>query len=104
VDENGCFIYFTYFYDADNKLKVEVQKDPECPPEVNVLAIVLGVIAGIVFFGVLLLLIWKLFTTISDKRELARVKKEAQNAKWDTGENPIYKQATSTFVNPTYRK
>ena len=28
VDENGCFIYFTYFYDADNKLKVEVQKDP----------------------------------------------------------------------------
>nr|CAD7393555.1 unnamed protein product [Timema cristinae] len=23
-------------------------------------------------------------------------------AKWDTGENPIYKQATSTFKNPTY--
>ncbi|XP_048754285.1 integrin beta-1-B-like isoform X2 [Ostrea edulis] len=104
VDSNGCFIYFTYFYDKDNILKVEVQKDPECPPEVNVLAIVLGVIAGIVFFGVLLLLIWKLFTTISDKRELARFEKEAQNAKWDTGENPIYKQATSTFVNPTYRQ
>ncbi|XP_078322217.1 integrin beta-1-A-like isoform X1 [Crassostrea virginica] len=104
VDENGCFIYFTYFYDADNKLKVEVQKDPECPPEVNVLAIVLGVIAGIVFFGVLLLLIWKLFTTISDKRELARFEKEAQNAKWDTGENPIYKKATSTYQNPMYSR
>ncbi|XP_061186067.1 integrin beta-1-A-like isoform X2 [Saccostrea echinata] len=106
VDSNGCFIYFTYFYDQDNanQLKVEVLQEPDCPPEVNVLAIVLGVIAGIVFFGILLLLIWKLFTTISDKRELARFEKEAQNAKWDTGENPIYKQATSTFVNPTYRQ
>ncbi|KAK3108829.1 hypothetical protein FSP39_016685 [Pinctada imbricata] len=74
----------------------------KCPPEVNVLAIVLGVIGGIVAVGLALLLIWKLVTTISDKRELARFEKETRNAKWDTGENPIYKQATSTFKNPTY--
>ena len=56
----------------------------DCPPQVNVLAIVLGVIAGIVLVGLALLLIWKLVTTISDKRELARFEREAQNAKWDT--------------------
>lgn len=28
VDQNGCFIYFTYFYDDDGTLRVEVQKEP----------------------------------------------------------------------------
>merc|ERR1719445_2316460 len=28
--------------------------------------------------------------------------KRSMLAKWDTGENPIFKQATSTFKNPTY--
>jgi hypothetical protein len=38
VDSNGCFIYFTYFYDKDNELKVEVQKDPgnSCSPNMKV--------------------------------------------------------------------
>lgn len=71
---NYMRFYFAYFS----------AQSSECPPEVNVLAIVLGVIAGIVFFGIILLLIWKLFTTISDKRELARFEKEAMNARWDT--------------------
>lgn len=72
-DLNGCSMVFHFS-----------SRSSECPPEVNVLAIVLGVIAGIVFFGIILLLIWKLFTTISDKRELARFEKEAMNARWDT--------------------
>lgn len=28
MDQNGCFIYFTYFYDDDGTLRVEVQKEP----------------------------------------------------------------------------
>ena len=50
----------------------------------NVLAIVLGVVIGIVVVGLALLLIWKLVTTISDRRELARFEKETKDAKWDT--------------------
>lgn len=75
---------------------------PECPEPVNILAIILGVIIGIVLIGLALLLIWKLFTTIHDRREFAKFEKERQMAKWDTGENPIYKGAVSTFKNPTY--
>lgn len=48
------------------------------------MAIVLGVIGGIVAVGLAILLVWKLVTTISDKRELARFEKETQDAKWDT--------------------
>jgi len=81
---------------------VRVQKTKECPPVLNILGIILGVIGAVVAIGFALLLLWKLFTIIHDRREFARFEKERQMAKWDTGENPIYKQATSTFKNPTY--
>uniref|UniRef100_A0A914XQU9 Integrin beta n=1 Tax=Plectus sambesii TaxID=2011161 RepID=A0A914XQU9_9BILA len=76
--------------------------DKECPPPVPVLAIVLGVIAGIVILGLILLLVWKLLTVLHDRAEYARFENERLMAKWDTGENPIYKQATTTFKNPAY--
>ena len=49
----------------------------------NVLAIVLGVIGGIIAIGLALLLIWKLLVTIHDRREFAKFEKDRQNAKWD---------------------
>jgi integrin beta 1 len=102
IDNDDCKYQFVYYYDETNCLKVKAQKDRECPPPVYVLGIVLGVIAAIVLIGLAFLLLWKLLTTIHDRREFARFEKERMMAKWDTGENPIYKQATSTFKNPTY--
>jgi len=98
-DDDDCMFFFAYEY---NSKRVLAQRTKECPVPVNVLAIVLGVVCGIVAVGLALLLIWKLFTTIHDRREYAKFEKERKNAKWDTGENPIYKQATSTFKNPMY--
>ena len=57
---------------------------PDCPPPVPVLAIVLGVIAGIVILGLLLLLVWKALTVIHDRREVAKFENERLMAKWDT--------------------
>ena len=58
--------------------------------------------AGIVAIGLALLLIWKLYTIITDRREFAKFENERMNAKWDTGLNPIYREATSTYTNPAY--
>ena len=69
---------------------------------VDILGIVLGVIWTIVAIGITLIVLWKIFTTIHDRREFAKFEKERLMAKWDAGENPIFKQATSTFKNPTY--
>ncbi|XP_006623005.1 integrin beta-PS [Apis dorsata] len=102
IDEDDCKYNFVYYYNETNCLKVRAQKERECPPQVYMLGIVLGVIAAIVLIGLALLLLWKLLTTIHDRREFAKFEKERMMAKWDTGENPIYKQATSTFKNPTY--
>lgn len=101
-EEDDCRYFFTYQYGENNEVKVEVQQTKVCPESVNILAIVLGTIIGIVVIGLILLLIWRLFTTIHDRREFAKFEKETQNAKFDTGENPIYQGATQTFNNPTY--
>lgn len=49
-----------------------------------ILGIVLGVIAAIVLVGLALLMLWKMVTTIHDRREFARFEKERMMAKWDT--------------------
>lgn len=41
-------------------------------------------IAAIVLMGLAILLLWKLLTTIHDRREFARFEKERMMAKWDT--------------------
>jgi hypothetical protein len=41
------------------------------------------VIGGIVLFGLLLLLIWKIVTSIHDRREYAKFEKERAMSKWD---------------------
>ncbi|VDD87789.1 unnamed protein product [Enterobius vermicularis] len=99
---DDCTFYFLYLDDEDNNVTVWVKKEKDCPPPVPVLAIVLGVIAGIVILGLLLLLVWKALTVIHDRREVAKFENERLMAKWDTNENPIYKQATTTFKNPVY--
>lgn len=101
-DDDDCKFTFVYRYEENKEPEVRVQETKECPPPINILAIILGVIGGIVAVGLCLLIIWKLLTTIHDRREFAKFEKERQMAKWDAGENPIYKQATSTFKNPTY--
>ncbi|XP_032222767.2 integrin beta-1-A isoform X2 [Nematostella vectensis] len=101
-DQDDCFFTFAYRENENQELVIYVQKERDCPEEAEALAVILGVVGGVLGVGLALLLIWKLLATIQDRREFAKFEKERQNAKWDTGENPIFKQATTTFQNPTY--
>ncbi|XP_056277326.1 integrin beta-1-like [Pseudoliparis swirei] len=100
-DANDCWFYYTYAIRNDTK-EVYVVDTLECPAGPDIIPIVAGVVAGIVLIGLALLLIWKLLMIIHDRREFAKFEKEKMNAKWDTGENPIYKSAVTTVVNPKY--
>merc|ERR1719447_2120231 len=103
IDDDDCRFTFVYGYKNETgQLLVWVQETKECPEVVDIMGIVLGVIGAIVAIGLALILMWKVFTSIHDRREFAKFEKERMLAKWDTGENPIFKQATSTFKNPTY--
>ncbi|XP_077347210.1 integrin beta-1-A-like [Lithobates pipiens] len=101
-DVDDCWFYYTYTVNSNSQVHVHVVKDPECPSGPEILPIVAGVVAGIVLIGLALLLIWKLLIMIHDKRECAKFEKEKMKAKWDAGENPIYKSAVTTVVNPEY--
>ncbi|XP_066573808.1 integrin beta-1 isoform X2 [Amia ocellicauda] len=100
-DANDCWFYYTYAINNTEK-EVHVVETQECPAGPDIIPIVAGVVAGIVLIGLALLLIWKLLMIIHDRREFAKFEKEKMNAKWDTGENPIYKSAVTTVVNPKY--
>ncbi|XP_075900633.1 integrin beta-1-like isoform X2 [Nelusetta ayraudi] len=100
-DENDCWFIYTYAV-RNNTKEVYVLETLECPAGPDIIPIVAGVVAGIVLIGLALLLIWKLLMIIHDRREFAKFEKEKMNAKWDTGENPIYKSAVTTVVNPKY--
>lgn len=60
--------------------------------------IVLGVIAAIVLIGLAFLFLWKLLTTIHDRREFAKFEKERMMAKWDTVSKLIFKQNDIFFI------
>ena len=55
----------------------------ECPKGPNIAAIVGGTVAGVVLIGVLLLVIWKALTHLSDLREYKRFEKEKLKSQWN---------------------
>jgi hypothetical protein len=46
-------------------------------------ALVLGVIGGIVLIGLLLLLVWKIVTSIHDRREYVKFERERAMSDWN---------------------
>uniref|UniRef100_A0AAQ5XZW5 Integrin beta n=1 Tax=Amphiprion ocellaris TaxID=80972 RepID=A0AAQ5XZW5_AMPOC len=102
-DEDDCVERFQYYEDASGKSILFVVKEPDCPKGPDILVVLLSVAGAILFLGLAALLIWKLLVTIHDRREFAKFEEERARAKWDTGHNPLYKGATSTFTNITYR-
>lgn len=50
-----------------------------------------------------MLLVWKIVTTIHDRKEYAKFENERAKARWHRGENPLYKPTVTTFKNPMYK-
>ncbi|XP_025905051.1 integrin beta-2 [Nothoprocta perdicaria] len=102
-DSQNCWITFHMFQeDGEEIYTVNVDPTKECPEPPNVALIVGGSIAGVALIGLLLLLIWKLLTELFDRREYRRFEKEKSKAKWNDADNPLFKSATTTVVNPRF--
>nr|XP_028558252.1 integrin beta-3 [Podarcis muralis] len=102
-DENDCVVRFQYYEDSSGKSILYVIEEPDCPKGPDILVVLLSVTGAILLIGLATLLIWKLLITIHDRREFAKFEEERARARWDTANNPLYKGATSTFTNITYR-
>ncbi|KAM8999040.1 integrin beta-3 [Sarcophilus harrisii] len=102
-DEDDCVVRFQYYEDSSGKSILYVVNEPDCPKGPDILVVLLSVMGAILLIGLATLLIWKLLITIHDRREFAKFEEERARAKWDTANNPLYKEATSTFTNIAYR-
>ncbi|XP_006876618.1 PREDICTED: integrin beta-2 [Chrysochloris asiatica] len=103
-DSEGCWISYTLKQDfGREKYFIHVKDTRECVEGPQVAAIVGGTVAGIVLIGVLLLIIWKALTQINDRREYKRFEKEKLKSQWNT-DNPLFKSATTTVMNPKFSK
>ncbi|NIG58105.1 integrin beta-7 [Pontoporia blainvillei] len=66
--------------------------------------IVLGCVGGIVVVGLGLVLAYRLSVEIYDRREYSRFEKEQQQLRWKQDNNPLYKSAITTTVNPCFQE
>ncbi|XP_078543618.1 integrin beta-7 [Lissotriton helveticus] len=64
--------------------------------------IVIGLVLGIVLIGLLLIIAYRITVEIYDRKEYARFEKERTNVEWKELNNPLYKSATTTVVNPKF--
>ncbi|XP_055975401.1 integrin beta-2 [Sorex fumeus] len=101
-DSEGCWLSYTMLQrDGHEQYDLQVEETRECPQGPNVAAIVGGTLAGVVLIGVLLLVIWKALTHLSDLREYRRFEKEKLKSQWNN-DNPLFRSATTTVVNPKF--
>lgn len=101
-DSQGCWMTYTLRQrDGKDSHDIHVEDTRECVEGPNIAAIVGGTVAGIVLIGVLLLVIWKALTHLSDLREYRRFEKERSKSQWNN-DNPLFKSATTTVMNPKF--
>ncbi|KAM4887547.1 integrin beta-2 [Thomomys bottae] len=99
---DNCWISYTLRQrDGWDSYDIYVEDDRECVEGPRVAAIVGGTVAGIVLIGVLLLVVWKALTHLSDLREYRRFEKEKLKSHWNN-DNPLFKSATTTVMNPKF--
>lgn len=87
TEDGECFFKFKYalnYSNPNSSFIVHVERGLVCPQPVNLIAVVGGIILGILALGIVLLLIWKLLTYLHDRREYARFEEEWRKAQWDT--------------------
>ncbi|CAF0786166.1 unnamed protein product [Didymodactylos carnosus] len=101
-EKDHCRFFYTYHHDS-NQLILRVQKTKSCHRVLSVRLTIIIIVLSILLFGLFCLTVWRILATFHDRREFAKFEKEREKAKWETGVNPIYRQATVKYQNPTYR-
>lgn len=101
-DSEGCWMTYTLQQkDGRDSYYMYVEDSRECVEGPNVAAIVGGTVVSVVLIGVLLLVIWKALTHLTDLREYRRFEKEKLKSQWNN-DNPLFKSATTTVMNPKF--
>ncbi|XP_043939792.1 integrin beta-7 isoform X2 [Protopterus annectens] len=100
VQTDGGLLTFVHEEKEDGTVILTIKEPPE---QVNPIPIIIGVISGIVLIGMMLIIVYRVMVEVYDRREFHRFEKERQNVKWQDADNPLYKSATTTIINPKFQ-
>ncbi|XP_071812229.1 integrin beta-1-like isoform X2 [Apostichopus japonicus] len=103
-DNDGCSFIFTYEQFSNDTFVLYVLAEKSCPEPINPLVVIIPIVIGIILIGLLLLILWRVLIYLWDRKEYKQFEKDRANAKWEMGENPIYKPSTTIHKNPMYGK
>ncbi|CAF0798067.1 unnamed protein product [Adineta steineri] len=101
-EQDQCRFFYTYHNEKD-QLVLRVQKTKSCRRILSVRSTIIIIVSSILAFGLFCLMVWRMLATLHDRREFAKFEQEREKAKWETDVNPLYRQATVKYQNPTYR-
>ncbi|XP_071990711.1 integrin beta-7 isoform X1 [Engystomops pustulosus] len=64
--------------------------------------LILGLVLGIVFIGLLVIVLYRVTVEMFDRQEYSRFMKARSQEQWNDAQNPLYKSATTTVINPNF--
>ncbi|XP_063808171.1 integrin beta-7 [Pseudophryne corroboree] len=90
------------FHVAEDKglVTIHVQEKEENAYQTN--RLIFGLVLGIVLLGLLVIVSYRIIVELFDRREYQRFLKERKNEQWNDAQNPLYKSATTTVLNPNF--
>ncbi|XP_045105712.1 LOW QUALITY PROTEIN: integrin beta-PS-like [Portunus trituberculatus] len=81
TSDDECRIFYQFKH-KKGAVSLWIQKQKECPEEINVWAVMGGILGAVVVVGLLLLIAWKIVTHFKDKREYETFMKNRSMAIW----------------------
>ncbi|XP_044299064.1 integrin beta-7 [Varanus komodoensis] len=64
--------------------------------------LVLWLVLGLVLAGLSIMVLYRGIVEVQDRREFKRFEKELEKLQWDKANNPLFREATTTFINPKF--
>lgn len=99
-DKTTCTIPYVYEFQADKTILLRIA-DKDCRTSMHA-AFVPVMISGIVLLvGIIILLTWKCWTSIKDRREYAKFEQDQKRTVYALDENPLFRSPITQFTVPS---
>ncbi|XP_051781012.1 integrin beta-7 isoform X1 [Erpetoichthys calabaricus] len=93
---------YDFSFSINNEGDVHIQYAERQGMVDRTIAIVGGSLSGVVLIGLVIIIIYRICIEMYDRREYRQFEKERQKAIWNEANNPLFKSATTTVINPRF--
>ncbi|MBN3307222.1 ITB7 protein, partial [Amia calva] len=92
------FVFSTQ--EKDNAVHIQYA---EAPNVIDTTTMIVGSsVSSIIFIGLILIIVYRILLELYDRREYQHFIRDQKNMKWKETQNPLFRDATTTTVNPMF--